>query len=84
MIYKNMPLWQIVLNLPLFAVGFGVKAVFFAFKGFGSEYISGIKNGLAISGKNRNKKVRFNTIEISEFLFMEVELLYNIIRRLKG
>ena len=84
MIYKNMPLWQIVLNLPLLAVGFGVKAVFFAVKGFGREYIAGIKNGFEISGKNRNKKVRFNTIEISEFLFMEVELLYNIIRRLKG
>ena len=84
MIYKNMPLGQIVLNLPLFAVGFGVKAVFFAVKGFGREYIAGIKNGFEISGKNRNKKVRFNTIEISEFLFMEVELLYNIIRRLKG
>lgn len=84
MIYKNMPFWQIVLNLPLLLVGFGVKAVFFAVKGFGREYIAGIKNGFEISKKNRNKKVNFISIKVSEILIVEIELLYNIIRRLRG
>ena len=84
MIYKNMPFWQIVLNLPLLLVGFGVKTVFFAVKGFGREYIGGIKNGFEISRKNRNKKVNFISIKVSEILIVEIELLYNIIRRLRG
>ena len=84
MLYKNMPFWQIVLNLPLFLVGFGVKAVFFAVKGFGREYIAGIKNGFEISRKNRNKKVNSISIKVSEILIVEIELLYNIIRRLRG
>ena len=37
-----MPLLQILLNLPLLMAGFAVKAVFFAMKGFGKEYIKGI------------------------------------------
>ena len=57
MIYKNMPFWQIVLNFPFIILGFGVKAVFFTLKGFGFEYLAGIKNGIEISIKNRNKKV---------------------------
>ena len=84
MIYKNMPFWQIVLNLPLLLVGFGVKTVFFAVKGFGREYIAGIKNGFEISRKNRNKKVNCISIKVSEILIVEIELLYNIIRRLRG
>ena len=48
LIYKNMPFLQIVLNLPFFLVGFGAKILFFASKGFGREYLAGIKNGFQI------------------------------------
>ncbi len=41
-IYKNMPALQILLNLPFFIIGFGLKAVFFILKGFGREYLSGM------------------------------------------
>lgn len=79
MIYKNMPLWQIVLNFPLFAVGFGVKAVFFACKGFGREYAAGIKNGIEISMKNRNKKVH---VYWKYNWKLQRELFGNILKRL--
>ena len=82
MIYKNMPLWQIVLNLPLFAVGFGVKAVFFAVKGFGREYIAGIKNGFEISGKNRDKKVSCIHGKGKRYLKIQMELYRNILKKL--
>ena len=44
-IYKNMPWLQIVINLPFFLIGFGVKAIYFICKGFGREYLSGMKRG---------------------------------------
>lgn len=81
MIYKNMPFWQIVLNLPLFLVGFGVKAVFFAVKGFGREYIAGIKNGFEISRKNRNKKV-FPQGDGKRYFKIQMELYGNILKKL--
>ena len=53
MIYKNMPLWQIILNLPFLAAGFGIKILFFSLKGLGREYLAGIKNGFQISAKGK-------------------------------
>ena len=37
LIYKNMPLFQIIWNFPLLLLGFSCKALFFAKKGFGRE-----------------------------------------------
>lgn len=45
MLYKNMPLLQILLNLPFLVLGFTVKLIFFASKKYGREYAAGIKNG---------------------------------------
>lgn len=81
MIYKNMPLWQIVLNLPFFLVGFGTKAIFFAKKGFGKEYLAGIKNGFAISRKNKEKKVNFRGKGWT-CLKIQAELYGNMFRRI--
>ena len=53
LIHKNMPLFQWILNLPLLAVGFGIKTLFFAMKGYGREYLAGIKNGFSISYKKK-------------------------------
>ena len=54
LIYKNMPVLQIILNLPFLVPGFGMKILFFSQKGMGREYVAGIKNGFQIS--HRNKK----------------------------
>ncbi|MDO4476299.1 MAG: glycosyltransferase family 2 protein [Lachnospiraceae bacterium] len=45
-IRKNMPVWQILLNLPMLAAGFAVKTVFFARKGLGGVYVKGLLEGL--------------------------------------
>ena len=78
-IYKNMPLWQITLNFPFIILGFGAKAVFFTHKGFGFEYLAGIKNGIEISIKNKNKKVH---VSWKCNWKIQRELFGNIIRRL--
>ena len=41
-IYKNMPLLQLVLNLPFLLVGFGAKQLFFCKKKLGGTYARGI------------------------------------------
>lgn len=82
MIYKNMPLLQILINLPFLAVGFGAKILFFALKGFGREYLAGIKNGFQLSKKE--KKVPFSLSNLPRYVQIQVELWYNIVLRFRG
>lgn len=83
MIYKNMPLFQIILNLPFLAVGFGIKLLFFAGKGFGREYAAGIKNGFSLSRKAKaeGKKVAFRWKQWKNYLWIQLQLWYNLLRR---
>ena len=80
LIYKNMPLLQILLNLPFLIAGFGIKLLFFAVKGMGREYIAGIKNGFTITHKE--KKVPFELKNLPNYLKIQVELWVNMFRRL--
>ena len=82
LIYKNMPLLQIILNLPFLAVGFLIKFLFFAVKGMGKEYAAGIKNGFSISMKN--KKVPFWIKHLPNYCKIQLELWINIIRRFRA
>ena len=82
LIYKNMPLLQIILNLPFLAVGFLIKFLFFAVKGMGKEYAAGIKNGFSISMKN--KKVPFQIKHLPNYCKIQLELWINIIRRFRA
>ena len=82
LIYKNMPLLQIILNLPFLAVGFLIKFLFFAVKGMGKEYAAGIKNGVSISMKN--KKVPFRIKHLPNYCKIQLELWINIIRRFRA
>lgn len=49
MICKNMPLWQLVLNFPLFTAGCAVKAVYFAHMGLLRPYLQGLLKGLSMT-----------------------------------
>lgn len=81
MIYKNMPFLQIVWNFPLLLIGFSCKALFFAKKGFGREYLAGLKNGIQISRKNKEKKVKADSL--GRYIEIQLELYKNIGRFLK-
>lgn len=83
LIYKNMPLFQILLNLPFFLPGFLVKTVFFTMKGFGREYVKGIANGFALckKGKSEGKKVSFRMKNLKNYGKIQLELWGNTVRR---
>ena len=82
LIYKNMPLLQIILNLPFLAAGFLIKFLFFAIKGMGKEYAAGIKNGFSISMKNQ--KVPFRIKHLPNYCKIQLELWINIVRRFRA
>lgn len=81
-IYKNMPTLQILLNLPFFIIGFGVKALFFILKGYGREYLSGMKRGYLMCYQGR--KFPYSGRFFKNYVRIQLELWFNMIRRLVG
>ena len=79
LLYKNMPFFQIIVNLPFLIAGFGIKFLFFLGKGMGREYLAGIKNGFQISKKDR--KVRFTWKHLPQYILIQLELWVNLFRR---
>ena len=61
LICKNMPCWQIILRFPLLILGFGIKFLYFLVKGFGKDYLSGVKEGFELC-RNRRKTSGFKRI----------------------
>ncbi len=83
-IYKNMSLLQILINLPFLAAGFIVKALFFFRKGLGREYLKGLGEGFAKSfGKGSHKRFKGFTKIIPRLAVIELILLKNIFSVLK-
>ncbi|MDF2888917.1 MAG: glycosyl transferase family 2 [Lacrimispora sp.] len=72
--YKNMPLFQLILNfLPLLA-GMAVKYLFFRRIGFAPDYVEGVKEGLKTLKKT--KKVRFQMSRLGNYIRIEGELIF--------
>lgn len=53
LVRKNMPLWQILLNLPLLAAGYAVKLLYFTRLGLGGAYLKGLAEGVRGLGRIR-------------------------------
>ena len=79
LIRKNMPLPQIILNLPFLAVGFTIKTVFFARRGYLRRYLRGLAAGLRPA--DPSKIVRFQVKNLPNYLRIQCWLWLNIIRR---
>lgn len=71
--YKNMPLPQLLLNLPGILVGTGLKYGFFCKLGFGRDYLQGLFEGIATMGKCT--RVSFGREKWRYCLAVEWELL---------
>lgn len=79
--YKNMPLFQLMLNSPFLFCGFLIKGVMFQFKGYGKEYCSGIKDGF--KGLKTISKTPFKIKNFMNYIKIEGMLLANVLRYIK-
>jgi GT2 family glycosyltransferase len=77
-IYKNMPVLQLLINLPFLLAGVLVKWLFFCRKGFGHCYLKGITEGITQCKKCR--KVHFKAGNLRNYVKIEWELITNIFR----
>nr|MBQ8253011.1 glycosyltransferase family 2 protein [Lachnospiraceae bacterium] len=84
LIAKNMPLLQLLINLPFLLAGFFIKTLFFVKKGFGTTYLKGLWKGvrLSLSREGRRKKLPFRMKYGLCYVKVQLELWYNLLRRL--
>lgn len=81
-VYKNMPLIQLLVNSPFLLLGFLIKYGLFLKRGFGRDYVAGIEEGL----KNHKKitKVPFQLKNLGNYFFIEAQLVLNVFRQIKN
>lgn len=79
---KNMPLLQLIWNLPFLLLGFLVKFLFFCKKGMGMLYLKGLMQGLkrCFSAAGRRQKVRFRLSRLGNYLAIQGQLYLNTLR----
>ncbi|RKI94096.1 glycosyltransferase family 2 protein [Parablautia intestinalis] len=84
LIYKNMPLFQVLLNLPFLMAGYLIKWFFFTLKGMGGVYLEGVIKGLrlSLSEKGRKNKVRFSIGNLKNYIWIQEQLWLNMLRRI--
>lgn len=75
--YKNMPLFQLILNSPFLLLGYLIKYLFFAKKGFSKEYKEGFIEGIK-KAKNLDK-VKFKWCHLMHCIEIEGWLIKNVI-----
>lgn len=79
---KNMPLLQLILNLPFLLLGFLVKFLFFCKKRMGMLYLKGLVQGLkrCFSAAGRRNKVPFRLSRLGNYLSIQAQLYLNTLR----
>lgn len=75
--YKNMPVLQLLLNMPFLLAGHIVKWRFFEHIGFGKDYTEGLKEGIQTC--RRCKKVPFRSEHLKHYCRIEWELTKNML-----
>jgi len=81
LVYKNQPIPQKILNFIFLFLGFLLKYLFFYRKGYGSIYLSGLKEGL--NTKNKIKKTKFKKENWKNYFKIEWKLIKNTINFLR-
>lgn len=82
LIGKNMPLLQLLLNLPFLLLGFLIKALFFAKKKMGMLYVRGYLRGIGrlFTKEGRMHKVPFRWKHLQNYLHIQLLLYIDTIR----
>ena len=79
--YKNMPILQLIINIPALSLGMLVKYIWFRKKGFEKTYISGIKEGFQTL--NKVQKVPFRISNMINYIKIEYLLVKNTFKYIK-
>ena len=86
LIYKNMPIIQLLINLPFLIIGSSLRYYMFKKKGFGEDYKRGLFEG--IKKCNSIKKTKIQIKNLKYYFTCELMLIYNtykyIARRISG
>ncbi len=73
LLYKNIPVFMLIINALPLLTGYLIKALFFAEKGFGKAYIGGLIEGI---GKAKTlKKAKLNEVPPMRYLTIELKLI---------
>lgn len=81
LIYKNMPIVQIAINLPLIILGILIKHVFYVRHGLGGAHLKGLMNGFKKITSFPEKRVSFGRTEYINSVRLQIELWVNLGRR---
>ncbi len=79
--YKNMPLLQLIINIPALLLGMIVKCLWFRKRGFEKIYIEGIKEGF--STLHKIQKVPFKFSNTINYIKIEYLLIKNTFKYIK-
>lgn len=74
-VYKNMPILQLIINGPFLLAGLAIKYIFFSKLGFGKEYKHGISE--AFLNLKNVKKVKYNNKNLMNYVRIEIEMVLN-------
>ena len=79
---KNMPLFQWILNLPFFLLGFGIKFLFFCKKRMGKLYLKGLAEGWkrTVGPVGKQAKVHFQWSHLWNYVKIQWQLYLNVFR----
>jgi len=77
-VYKNMPIIQLLLNLPFITIGHLIKFIFFIFKGFGKDYLIGLKEGIITL--RYISKIKYNKQYFINYVKIEKDIIRNTFR----
>ena len=75
LVLKNMPLLQLLINLPFIILGHIIKLIFFYKKGYMQDYMSGLKEG--IKGIKNINKVKYTNKNIVNYVIIEWKMTIN-------
>lgn len=76
LIYKNMPLIQLTINILFLLIGWFVKLLFFKKQGYGKEYIEGTLE--ALKTLNDIKRIKFKWKNTFNYINIEYKLIVNV------
>jgi len=78
--YKNMPWPQLAVNMVFLIMGYLIKYLYFLRKGYGKDYIDGLKDGL--SSLNKIKRIKYKNGRFNNYLSIEWLLLKNTVKNI--